>query len=117
MNEPWAEQWLTKHLIGEGYFITVANPDLQIRGGGGVTSRRGDKGGPSLKKNIFSALWASFWSKNKGPWAPPLDPPLYYIAARPQASSILIFGPPVVSWVFPRSLGDIIWIFVCQGDS
>ena len=35
MNEPWAEQWLTKHLIGEGYFITVANPDLQIRGGGG----------------------------------------------------------------------------------
>ena len=37
MNEPWAEQWLTKHLIGEGYLITVANPDLQIREGeGGV---------------------------------------------------------------------------------
>ena len=36
MNEPWAEQWFTKHLIGEGYFITVADPDLSDEGGGGV---------------------------------------------------------------------------------
>ena len=41
------------------------------------------RAGPRLKKNIFSALRASFWSKNKvggggepGPRAPPLDPPL-----------------------------------------
>ena len=38
MNEPWSEQWFTKYLIGEGYFITVANPDLQIRGGGGSST-------------------------------------------------------------------------------
>ena len=71
MNEPWAEQWLTKHLIGEGYFITVANPDLQ-RAGGGEGGGHPDseiRGGPS---------------KNKGrARAPPLDPPLYYIAASP----------------------------------
>ena len=36
MNEPWAEQWFTKHLFGEGYFITVADPELQKRGERGV---------------------------------------------------------------------------------
>ena len=58
MNEPWAEQWLTKHLIGEGYFITVANPDLHISGvgGGGWSSTLWDKGGLVSKKYIFSAL-------------------------------------------------------------
>ena len=107
MNEPWAEQWLTKHLIGEGYFITVANPDLQIRGGGCHPDSE-IRGGPVSKQYIFSALWASFWSKNKArvrtPWAPPLDPPLYYIAESPQASSTPIFEPPVVSWVSLRYL-------------
>ena len=36
----------------------VADPDPEIKGG-------------SLKKNSFSALRASFWSKNKGGPAPP----------------------------------------------
>ena len=46
---------------------SVADPNpLQIRGGG-------LDGGRSAKK-FFSALGASFWSKNKG--GPPLDPPL-----------------------------------------
>ena len=48
--------------------FTVADPDLQIRGGGKPVS-----------KQFFSALRPSFWSKNKGgagPRAPPLDPPL-----------------------------------------
>ena len=36
------------------------------KGGGGWSSRPWDKGGPGLKKNFFSALRASFWSKNKG---------------------------------------------------
>ena len=48
--------------------ISVADPDLQIRGGAPVS------------KKIFSVLWASFWSKNRGvgwaPLVPPLDPPL-----------------------------------------
>ena len=42
---------------------------------GGRSSRPCDKGGRSAAK-IFSALGASFWSKNKGdraPWAPPRD--------------------------------------------
>ena len=64
---------------------TVADPDLQIRGGGGGKGGHPDpeirgEGGWSPKK-FFSALQASVWSKNKGgggraPWAPPLDPPL-----------------------------------------
>ena len=39
----------------------MADPDAEIRGGGD----------PGLKKNFFSALWASFWSKNKGGLGPP----------------------------------------------
>ena len=121
MNEPWAEQWFTKHLIGEGYFITVADPDLSDKGGGAGHPDSEIRGGPVSKKYFFSALWASFCSKNKGrvrtPWAPLLDPPLYYIAESPLASSTLIFEPPVVSWVSHRYLGIIIWIYVCQDDS
>ena len=41
---------------------TVADPDQDKEGG---SSRPWDKGGQSPKK-IFSALWASVWSKNKG---------------------------------------------------
>ena len=52
MNEPCAEQWLTKHLIGEGYFITVANPDLHISGGGGG-------GGHPHPGKQHTNLWAS----------------------------------------------------------
>ena len=49
------------------------------KGGGGHPDPE-IRGGPGLKKIFFSALRASFWSKNKGggraPQAPPLDPPL-----------------------------------------
>ena len=85
---------------GKGYFVgkevctaqfffsllkALADPDLQIRGvGGGAGHPEPEiRAGPRLQKNIFSALLASFWSKNKvggggepGPRAPPLDPPL-----------------------------------------
>ena len=40
--------------------IPLADPDAEIRGGD-----------PGLQKNFFSALWASFWSKNKGGLGPP----------------------------------------------
>ena len=49
----------------ENQYCTVADPDLQIRGEGGS----GYPGGPVLKI-FFSALRASFWSKNKGGQAP-----------------------------------------------
>ena len=47
--------------------IAVADPDLQIRGGGG-----GEGGHPDPKirgavlKNFFSTFQASVWSKNNG---------------------------------------------------
>ena len=57
-------------------------PDLQMRGGGGVGVHPDPDIRGALSKKFFSALWASFWSKNKGgarvPRAPPLDPPLRY---------------------------------------
>ena len=59
--------------------FTVADADLQIRGAG-RSSTPWDKGGGGGLQKIFSALQASFWSKNKGgrpPQAPPLDPPLF----------------------------------------
>ena len=55
--------------------LSVVDPDLQIWGGEGREGRHPDseiRGGPGLKKN-FLALWASFWSKNKG-GAGPLGP-------------------------------------------
>ena len=65
--------------------IAVADSDLQ-RGGSGHPDPeiRGGEGGLGGLKRIFSALRASFWSKNKEmpgslglvPRAPPLDPPL-----------------------------------------
>ena len=53
---------------------TVAGPDLQIRGGGGGGGHPDPEiGGTGLQKKIISALWASFWSQNKG-WPGPLGP-------------------------------------------
>ena len=56
----------------------MADPDLQIRGGGGHPDPEITGGG--LQKDFFFALRASFWSKNKGgpgaPRTPPLDSPL-----------------------------------------
>ena len=62
--------------------LTGADPDLQIRvGGGGGRAGHPDpeiEGGSD--KKFFSAPRASIWSKNKGgpgpPRAPSLDPPL-----------------------------------------
>ena len=60
--------------------MSVADPDLQLRGGGHPEPEI--KGG-SLQNN-FLALRASFSSKNNGggqtTWAPPLDPPLSVVA-------------------------------------
>ena len=57
-----------------------SRPSDKGGGGGGGHPDPEIRGGPGLKKNFFSALRASFWSKNKGggraPQAPPLDPPL-----------------------------------------
>ena len=47
----------------ENSMDTVADPDLQISGGGG--------GGSPKLKQIFSVLRASFWSKNNGRPGPP----------------------------------------------
>ena len=60
--------------------LSVADPDLQIRGGGGEGGWLGHpdpeiRGVGRSPKRFVSALRASFWSKNKrGPRAPPLDP-------------------------------------------
>ena len=55
--------------------LSVADPNLQKRGGGGAIIQT-LTGGNGLQK-IFSFLRASAWSKNKrGAWPPPLDPPL-----------------------------------------
>ena len=53
---------------------TVADPDLQIRGGGGgVGGGHPDSEirGGGLKKFFFRLFIASFWSKNKGGPGPP----------------------------------------------
>jgi len=56
-------------------------PDLEIRGGAGHPDLEIRKrGGGAVSQKIFSALWASVWSKDKGgppvPRAPPQDLPL-----------------------------------------
>ena len=65
---------------GPGGISSVADPDIQIRGGGGGCQPdpeiRG--GGARSPKKFYSALRASVWSKNKGRSGgepPPLDPP------------------------------------------
>ena len=47
----------------------MADPELQIRGGGGGHPDPEIRGGSP--KKFFSALWASFWLKNKGGAGPP----------------------------------------------
>ena len=60
----------------------MADPDLQIREGGGGHPDPEIRGGGQSPKIFFSALRASFWSINKagggGGWArtPHLDPPM-----------------------------------------
>ena len=102
----------------------MANPDLHISGvgGGGGHPHSEIRGAWSPKNIFFRPFRPHFGQSIRGgsvppPGAPPLDPPLYYIAASPQASSTLIFGVPVVSWVSCRYLDVIIWIDVCQDDS
>ena len=48
-------------------FVTraLANPDLQIRGGGGLPVPE-IRGGNRSQKKFFCALRASVWSKHKG---------------------------------------------------
>ena len=47
--------------------LAVPDPDLEIREGGGWSSRPLDKGwGSPISPKILSALRASVWSKNKG---------------------------------------------------
>ena len=53
--------------------IRVADPDLEIRGGGGGHPDPEIRKGAGLKK-FFSALRASVWSQIRG--GPPLDPSL-----------------------------------------
>ena len=58
----------------------MADPELQIRGGGGGIQIL--RWGGGLQTNFFQPLDASVWSKNKGgpgppgPSSPTLDPPL-----------------------------------------
>ena len=53
----------------ENQYCTVVDPDLQIRGGPGYPDYEIRGRGP-VSKLFFSALRASFWSKNKGGQAP-----------------------------------------------
>ena len=55
----------------------MADPDLQIRGGGGHPDPE-IRGGDDLKKNYFRHLGPQFGLKEKGggPAGPSLDPPL-----------------------------------------
>ena len=71
---------VTKYSVAMG-LIFVADPDLQIREGGGGWGGNPDPEiiGGGLK-NFFSTFQASVWSKNNGepraPRAPLLDSPL-----------------------------------------
>ena len=63
------------------YHHTVADPHLQIRGGGGHPDPE-LRGWPSLKKSFFWPFGPQFGPKITGgpraPRAPPVDPPLSY---------------------------------------
>ena len=62
-------RWRKVVVHGASTALTVADPDLQIRVGGGRSFRPWDKEGAASKR--FSALRASVWSKNKGGLSPP----------------------------------------------
>ena len=56
----------------------MADPDLEMGGGGGVTE------GAGLQKKLFPPFRPQFGSKNKGGWvprAPPLDLLVTFLAA------------------------------------
>ena len=57
-------------------YSTVPDPDLEIRGVGGVIQTLRKREGPGLQKNFFSPLRASVWPKNKVPPSPPGAAPL-----------------------------------------
>ena len=100
------------------------HPDPEIKGGGGG----------ELKKKIFSALRASFWSKGEGgwtPWALPLDPPLTpdRVCVKCQGwgvwqdskkcgskTKVPSFSLAVGEWIFPGIVLMCCWIpFGCRG--
>ena len=65
--------------------MSVANPDLQIRGSGQLDSEVRRGGGGQSPKKFLSVLRPSFLSKNRGGGgtgarAPSLDPPLSVVA-------------------------------------
>ena len=64
-------------------YTTVADPDLQITGGGGGHPDPEIRGAGAVSKNFFSALRASVWPKKRGGGeggrTPPLDPPLHKV--------------------------------------
>ena len=74
-HSAWRKRWTYCWDTGT---VAVADLEVQIRWGGGWSSRPWDKGG-GVSKNCFSGLRASVWSKSNGGWgarAPSLDPPL-----------------------------------------
>jgi len=74
----------------------VADPDLQIRGGGG--------GEASLKKMFLQPFGPHFGLKIRGggpPWVPPLDPPLLTL---PSPKGKLLLYPQLLTTTI---LGDI----------
>ena len=62
---------LVKDICSTEVPCKVADPDLQIRGGGGAGHRDPEiSRGGGVSKKIFLALQASVWSNNKGGPAP-----------------------------------------------
>ena len=59
--------------------VPVADPDLQIRPGGGNGHPDPEIGGAGLQKNFFRPFRASFWSKKKGRRRPGPPGPLPWI--------------------------------------
>ena len=70
-------------------FTWMANPDLQVRGGHPDPKIRGSPG----LQNLFSALRASFWAKNKGrpPGPSPGSATVHYVKEFVRLTMILEF--------------------------
>ena len=65
-------------ILCHSVYISVADPDLQIRGGGGGGHSDPEIRGEGGLKIFFTAFRGSVWSKNKGGGrVPALDPPLH----------------------------------------